>query len=94
MEAQSNIYGTQEKSELVEHEIEQINNAKTYLLDPLKNGLVGFAVFFSFILITTFAGYVLGFQESFSIGLDDVIYSLTGFVFAAGAKFMSFFSNE
>lgn len=94
MEAQSNIYATQENSESVEHDIEQINNTKTYLLDPLKNGVVGFAVFFSIILITTFSGYILGFHESFNIGLDDVIYSLTGFVFAAGSKFMSFFSNE
>lgn len=94
MEAQSNIYATQDNSESVEHDIEQTNNTKTYLLDPLKNGVVGFAVFFSMILLTTVAGYVLGFQESFNIGLDDVIYSLTGFVFAAGAKFMSFFSNE
>jgi len=94
MEAQSNIYATQKKSELVEEDIKQTSDTKTYLLDPLRNGVVGFAVFFSIILITTFAGYVLGFQESFNIGLDDVIYSLTGFVFAAGSKFMSFFSNE
>jgi hypothetical protein len=94
MEAQSNIYATQENLESVELDMDETNDTKTYLLDPLRNGVIGFAVFFSIILITTFTGYLFGFQESFNIGLDDVIYSLTGFVFASGAKFMSFFSNE
>ena len=94
MEAQTNINSTQENSESIENNFEQINNTKTYLLDPLRNGVMGFAAFFSLILITTFAGYLFGFQESFNISLNDVIYSLTGFVFAAGSKFMGFFSNE
>ncbi len=94
MKAQSNIYSAENNSEIIENNFEEINNVKVYLLDPLKFGVMGFAAFFSLILITTVFGYLFGFQESFSIGLNDVIYSLTGFVFAAGSKFMGFFSNE
>ncbi|MEE9431544.1 MAG: hypothetical protein V3V16_10915 [Melioribacteraceae bacterium] len=94
MKAQSNIYSAQDNSEIIENEIDEINEVKIYLLDPLKVGVMGFAAFFSIILITTAFGYLVGFQESFNIGLNDVIFSLTGFVLAAGSKFMSFFSNE
>lgn len=87
MEVQSNTYSAQDN-------LDNTNVIKTYLLDPLKVGVMGFAAFFSIILITTTIGYLLGFQESFNIGLNDVIYSLTGFVFAAGSKFIGFFSNE
>jgi len=87
MEAQSNTYSAQDN-------LDNTNVIKTYLLDPLKSGILGFATFFSIILITTIIGYMLGFQESFNIGLSDVIYALTGFVFVAGSKFIGFFSNE
>ncbi len=69
-------------------------NIKTYLLDPLSNGLTGFAAFFTLILLTKTFGYFLGSYESFNLSLNDVIYALTGFVLGAGSKFFEFFGKE
>jgi hypothetical protein len=69
-------------------------NLKTYLLNPLSAGLVGFAVFFSLIMITKLFGYIIGTNETFNLALSDVIYSLTGFLFVTGAKFFEFFGKE
>lgn len=69
-------------------------NLKTYLLNPLSAGLAGFAAFFLLILITKIFGYFLGSYETFTIGVSDVIYSLTGFLFATGSKFFEFFGKE
>jgi len=73
---------------------EFMQNVKTYLLNPLSTGLVGFTAFFSLILFTKLFSYFLGINEDFSLGLNDVIYSFTGFIFAAGAKFLEFFGKE
>jgi hypothetical protein len=69
-------------------------NFKTYLLNPISNGLAGFAAFFTLILLTNLFGYLLGTYNTFSLEINDVIYSLTGFVFGAGAKFLEFFGKE
>ena len=69
-------------------------NLKTYLLNPLYSGLVGFAIFFSIILVTKLFGYIIGTNDTFSLALSDVIYSLTGFLFVTGAKFFEFFNKE
>ena len=71
-----------------------IQNLKTYLLNPLSAGLAGFAAFFSLILLTKLFGYFIGTNDTFSLEVSDVIYSLTGFVFAAGVKFFEFFGKE
>ena len=71
-----------------------VENLKTYFLNPLSFGIAGFAAFFSLILFTNLFNYIFGISESFSIEMNDVIMSLTGFVFAAGAKFLEFFSKE
>jgi hypothetical protein len=69
-------------------------DVQTYLLSPLYAGLVGFAVFFSLIFFTKFFGYIFGIHDGFSFGISDVIYSLVGFLFVTGAKFLEFFSKE
>jgi len=69
-------------------------NMKTYLLNPLSAGLAGFAAFFTLIFLTKIFGYIIGTNEVFDLSVKDVIYSLTGFVFAAGAKFFEFFGKE
>ena len=71
-----------------------MEDIKTYLLNPLYAGLVGFAVFFSLIFFTKFFSYIFGINEEFSFGISDVIYSLTGFLFVTGAKFLEFFGKE
>lgn len=73
---------------------ESKENIKTYLLNPLSAGLMGFAAFFSLILITKLFGSVLGTNDGFVLQLSDVIYALTGFLFGAGAKFVEFFGKE
>lgn len=70
------------------------SNLKTYLLHPIYIGIMGFAAFFSLILLTKLFGYFLGTNNEFNLQLNDVIYSLTGFVFAAGIKFFEFFGKE
>ena len=70
------------------------SDVKTYLLNPLFNGLVGFSAFFTLIILTKLFSYVFGLNPGFSITINDVIYSLTGFVMAAGIKFLEFFSKE
>jgi len=73
---------------------ESNNNVRTFLINPLKSGLTGFAAFFVLVFFTKLFGYILGIQPGFDFSFVDVIFSLTGFVLAAGAKFMAFFSNE
>ena len=75
--------------EIGNHQVKE--NFKIYLLNPLSNGLAGFAAFFSLILLTKLFGYFLGTYDVFNLEINDVIYSLTGFVFGAGAKFFEFF---
>jgi len=87
-EQTDHIYDESVETETLKH------NIKTYLLNPLSAGLVGFAAFFALILLTKLFGYILGTNESFSLGVSDVIYSLTGFLFATGAKFLEFFGKE
>ncbi|MFZ1292131.1 MAG: hypothetical protein WAR79_18700 [Melioribacteraceae bacterium] len=71
-----------------------VNNIKTYLINPLSMGLAGFTAFFSLIIFTNLFSYLFGMSDSFSLEVNDVILSLTGFVFAAGTKFLEFFSKE
>jgi hypothetical protein len=83
------IYG---QSTIVKEDFKQ--NFKTYLINPLSNGMAGFAAIFSLILISKLLGYFLGSYETFNVGMSDVIYSLTGFVLGAGIKFFEFFGKE
>lgn len=69
-------------------------NLKTYLLNPLSAGLAGFAAIFSLMLMTKLFSFILGINPEFSLGLNNVIYSLVGFIFGAGAKFLEFFGKE
>jgi hypothetical protein len=71
-----------------------MENVKIYLLNPLSTGLAGFAAFFSLIFLTKLFGYIIGTNDIFNVNIQDVIYSLTGFVCAAGAKFFEFFGKE
>lgn len=71
-----------------------LQNVKTYLLNPLSTGLAGFAAFFTLIFLTKLFSYVIGTNDVFGLNVQDVIYSLTGFVCAAGAKFFEFFGKE
>ena len=69
-------------------------NIKIYLLNPLSAGLAGFAALFSLMMMTKLFSFVLGINPEFNLGLNDVIYSLVGFLFGTGAKFFEFFGKE
>jgi hypothetical protein len=71
-----------------------MQNVKTYLLNPLSTGLAGFAAFFTLIFLTKLFSYIIGTNDAFDVNIQDVIYSLTGFVCAAGARFFEFFGKE
>ncbi len=71
-----------------------MQNVKIYLLNPLSTGLAGFAAFFTLIFLTKLFSYFIGTNDVFDVNIQDVIYSLTGFVCAAGAKFFEFFGKE
>ncbi len=45
-------------------------------------------------LMTKLFSYLLGINQEFDLGLNEVIYSLVGFIFGAGAKFFEFFGKE
>ena len=88
---------TNQSSQIIEQSIGSesfMENLRTYLLNPLSNGLTGFAAFFTLILLTKTFGYLLGSYETFNLGLQDVIYALTGFVLGAGIKFFEFFGKD
>lgn len=70
------------------------NEFKTYFINPLTSGIMGFAVFFSLIFFTKLFSYLFGISDIIGFGINDLILSLTGFVFAAGAKFLEFFGKE
>ncbi|MDX1699020.1 MAG: hypothetical protein R3250_00310 [Melioribacteraceae bacterium] len=69
-------------------------SVRTYLLNPLSAGMVGFSILFSIILVTKLVGFVIGSYDTFSIGVADVVYSLIGFLLVTGEKFLKFFVKE
>ncbi len=92
METTQDTTTTQSYTEVIGNETLKAN-IKTYLLNPLSAGLAGFAALFSLMLMTKLFSYILG-MILFNLGLNDVIYSLVGFIFGAGAKFFEFFGKE
>jgi hypothetical protein len=52
---------------------------KYFILDPLSNGLFGFALFFSILLLTKSLAVLLNVQQTFNVDFDDVTLSLIGF---------------
>ena len=93
METTTRSQSTQSYTEVIGNETLK-ENVKTYLLNPLSAGLAGFALLFSLMLMTKLFSYILGINPEFNIGFNDVIYSLVGFIFGAGAKFLEFFGKE
>ncbi|MCW8850417.1 MAG: hypothetical protein OQJ81_10605 [Melioribacteraceae bacterium] len=93
METTQDTTTTQSYTEVIGNETLKAN-IKTYLLNPLSAGLAGFAALFSLMLMTKLFSYILGINPVFNLGLNDVIYSLVGFIFGAGAKFFEFFGKE
>jgi hypothetical protein len=60
----------------------------TYLLSPLKAGLIGFSAFFTILLFAKFVGAMLGSIEVFEIEVADVFFSMLGFVLSVLIKIL------
>lgn len=93
METTTQNRATQSYTEVIGNDTLK-ENIKTYLLTPISAGLAGFAALFSLMLMTKLFSYLLGINQEFDLGLNEVIYSLVGFIFGAGAKFFEFFGKE
>ncbi len=57
-----------------------ISHFKTFFIEPVSNGLFGFALFFTILLLTKGLASILGIQKVFTIDFDDVILSSIGFI--------------
>jgi hypothetical protein len=53
---------------------------KQYLLNPLKSGLFGFAIFFTILLAVKLFSYTIGTYSFFAIEITDIELSSIGFV--------------
>ncbi|GBD87103.1 hypothetical protein BMS3Abin03_01029 [bacterium BMS3Abin03] len=51
-----------------------------FLLQPFKTGLYGFAAFFTVLILTRGITVLFGFMDSYVVNIDDVYFSLLGFV--------------
>ncbi len=67
---------------------------KTYVINPLSSAVAGFASFFILILFSKLFSYVVGFNPSFSLGIEDVLYSAIGFGLVLIYKTMELFKTE
>lgn len=88
---------THKTSQFMEESIQRnsfLKNLKIYLGNPLYTGMMSFAALFSLILLADLFGYLIGTNETVSIGIQQVIFSLIGFVLGAGVKFLEFFGKE
>lgn len=54
---------------------------KRYIILPFKEGIYGFALVFSVILMVKLLSYVLNINETFELDFMDVLLSLVGFLF-------------
>ena len=51
-----------------------------YVFEPIRTGLYGFSAFFTVLVITKGFSFLLGITDSYSIGMEDVMFSLLGFI--------------
>jgi len=52
----------------------------TFVFEPIKTGLYGFLAFFTVLIITKGFSFLLGITDLYSIGMEDVMFSLLGFI--------------
>lgn len=51
-----------------------------FVFEPIKTGLYGFSAFFTVLVITKSFSFLSGLTNFFKIGMEDVIFSLLGFI--------------
>jgi hypothetical protein len=52
----------------------------SFFFKPLVSGLYGFAAFFTVLIFTKGITYLLGFTEQYIVSIEDVLFSILGFV--------------
>lgn len=52
----------------------------TFVFEPIKTGLYGFLAFFIVLIITKGFSFLLGIMDLYSIGMEDIMFSLLGFI--------------
>jgi hypothetical protein len=71
------------------------NVAKNFVFTPIKSGIVGFATFFSILLLTKLAAYLIGSESTFTVEIDDVVFCGTGKnKNRKDERYSNFFHNE
>lgn len=74
------------KGTVVSHSHPDVGNKKLFanfyflLLQPAKAGLYGFAAFFTVLIFTQGITVLFGFMDNYVITINDVYYSLLGFI--------------
>ena len=57
-----------------------LNFTTKYIVNPLLNGVLGFAAFLFVLVATKYLSYLIGNQSKFLIEGEDLMLSLIGFV--------------
>ncbi|MFC2102838.1 hypothetical protein ACFLSS_00250 [Bacteroidota bacterium] len=52
----------------------------SFILEPFKSGLFGFACFFTVLIITKGISYLMGFSTEYIVISEDALFSLLGLV--------------
>ncbi len=70
------------------------NTFKNFFVLPFSNGVFGFALFFTILLLTKFIAFGIGSIPKFIIDMDDVVLSLIGFVLMGLIKLLENFQKN
>ncbi|MGE5681343.1 MAG: hypothetical protein ACM34K_10740 [Bacillota bacterium] len=78
-----------------EKENEQVYNIfRSYLFNPLKSGLSGFALFLGFLTVIKYISVLIGSQPVFTIDIADISLSGLGFILFSLLKFLENFRDK
>jgi len=65
-----------------------------YILNPIKNGVLGFIAFLLVLIATKYLSYLIGSQPIFKIDGEDLLLSLIGFVLFFLIRVLENFQKE
>jgi hypothetical protein len=71
-----------------------LKNIKSYFLNPVKGGVLGFTAFFGLLSGIKYFSYIIGSQPKFSLDIADVMLSLLGFILVFLIKFLENFQEK
>mgnify|MGYP001160708266 CR=1 FL=1 len=69
-------------------------SAKQYFVEPLKSGLLGFAIFVTILIIVKLFSYAIGSYNNFTLEISDIQLSLVGFVLLFLIRFLENFKEK